>query len=85
MVDSRVRLADGASLRYRIRGAGQPLLLIRPLGGSIAGTPFPRRASMRFIVCPPIVARGDPDDPAAILSLRNATRDAIDSALAESR
>ena len=52
-----------------------------PIASGAFGTPFPRRASMRFTVCEPILPTGDPDDPRAILELRNATRSALDREL----
>jgi len=52
-----------------------------PIAFGAFGTPLPRRARMRFVVCAPITCDGDPDDPSAIEHLRAATKAAMEAEL----
>ena len=70
----------GAALEALRRG---DLVGVYPGGidESLKPTRDRHRLKLRFTVCEPIVPIGDPDDPRAILELRNATHDAIDREL----
>lgn len=75
----RVPLADGGHLVARVRGAGEPLLLLRPLGGSITmwGS-FADRLATRFrvIAFDPRGVGGSSDVP-AMATTRAMARDAL--------
>lgn len=52
-----------------------------PLTLGAFGTPLPRRTTMRFVVCEPIMPLGEAHDPSAVHALRDTTRAALEHAL----
>lgn len=56
-----------------------------PLALGRFGTPIPKPNPQRYVVLSPIAPAGDPDDPAAVTRLREATHAALDGALAAAR
>ena len=56
-----------------------------PIAFGRFGLPFPKKSPQRFIVLPAIDTAGDPDDPAAVTRVRDATFAALDAVLAQAR